>query len=263
MLALVEPARPARHPCSGLNAPLRALLEAASTGASMDAAMRSVVHGFGFDSFMYGRFAEPRPGRESRPLLWTTDPREWIDLYDRKAYIEVDPRLTQSDSGATPLVWDGATQRRDRRLARFLVDAARFGIRSGVSVSFRAADHSRIVVALSSPVSPVDPGRHRQIVRRLGDIMLLATRFHDVFMAPAVQLPRTIGPHGLPLSPRERECLQMSAHGLSSTEIGVKLDVTPRTVDFHFSNIIAKLGVLNRNGAIARGISAGLIRIEV
>ena len=263
MLALVEPSRPAPRAASGLDAPLRPLLEAASCGMPLDIAMRGVVGGFGFDSFMYGRLAEPRPRRASRPLLWTTDSREWMNLYDRRAYIEVDPRLTQSDRRATPLMWDGAALRRDGRLRGFLLDAARFGIRSGVSVSFRAADHSRIVVALNSPVSPVDAGRHARIARQLGDIMLLATRFHDVFMAPAVRLPLATGPHGVPLSTRERECLQMAAHGLTSVEIGLKLDVAPRTIDFHFRNIIAKLGVLNRHGAIARGISAGLIRIEV
>ena len=263
MLALVEPGRPALRAACGLDAPLRPLLEAASRGTPLDAAMRGIVGGFGFDSFMYGRLAEPKPGRASRPLLWTTDPREWMALYDRKAYIEVDPRLTQSDHRATPLLWDGATLRRDGRLHGFLADAARFGIRSGVSVSFRAADHSRIVVALNSPVSPVDAGRQARIARRLGDIMLLATRFHDVFMAPVVHEPLATGPRGLPLSQRERECLQMAAHGLTSVEIGLKLDVVPRTIDFHFRNVIAKLGVLNRHGAIARGIAAGLIRIEV
>jgi DNA-binding CsgD family transcriptional regulator len=263
MLALVEPSRPAARARSTLDAPLRLLLEAASCGAPLDVAMRDVVGQLGFDSFMYGRLAEPRPRRASHPLLWTTDPREWMALYDRKAYVEIDPRLTESDHRATPLVWDGAHLRRDARVRGFLSDAARFGIRSGVSVSFRAADHSRIVVALNSPVSPVDPGRHDRIARQLGDIMLLATRFHDVFMAPVVRAPLVDGPWGLPLSARERECLQMAAHGLTSVEIAVKLDVAPRTIDFHFRNLIAKLGVLNRHGAIARGMSAGLIRIEV
>jgi LuxR family quorum-sensing system transcriptional regulator SolR len=263
MLALVEPSRPAPRAPSTLDASLRPLLDAASSGAPLDAAMRRVVDRLGFDSFMYGRLAEPRPRRESHPLLWTTDPSEWMALYDRKAYVEVDPRLTQSDHRATPLVWDAAHLRRDTRLHGFLSDAARFGIRSGVSVSFRAADHSRIVVALNSSVSPVDSVRQDRIARQLGHIMLFATRFHDVFMAPVVRAPLRDGPRGLPLSARERECLQMAAHGLTSAEIGAKLDVAPRTIDFHFGNIIAKLGVLNRHGAIARGISGGLIRIEV
>jgi DNA-binding CsgD family transcriptional regulator len=64
------------------------------------------------------------------------------------------------------------------------------------------------------------------------------------------------------LSPRELECLHMAAHGLTSLDIGDKLGVAGRTVHFHFHNVIAKLGVLNRQEAIARAITCGLIRIE-
>ena len=32
---------------------------------------------------------------------------------------------------------------------------------------------------------------------------------------------------------------------------------------FHFGNIVSKLGVLNRNEAIAKGIAQGVIRMEV
>jgi DNA-binding CsgD family transcriptional regulator len=263
MLALVEPGRPATRAPSHPDDPFHPLLAAAGAGIPLESAMRDVVHGFGFDSFMYGRLAEPRPQRSSSPLMWTTDSREWLALYDRNAYIDIDPRLTHTCERVTPVVWDAAKLRHDGRLRRFLMDAALFGIRSGVSVSFRAADHSRVVVALNSPVSPVDRVRREGITRRLGDIILLAMRFHDEFMAPAVRRPLATGPLGVPLSARERECLQMAAHGLTSAEIGVKLSVASRTVDFHIGNIVAKLGVLKRNEAIARGIAAGLIRIEI
>jgi DNA-binding CsgD family transcriptional regulator len=263
MLAHIEPGRPAARSPSRPDDPLHPLLAAASAGDPLESAMRDVVNQFGFASFMYGRLAEPRPQRSSSPLLWTTDSREWLALYDRNAYIEVDPRLTDTCDRATPLVWDAATLRAQGRLRRFLVDAALYGIRSGVSVSFRAADHSRVVVALNSPLSPVDPVRDAEIACHLGDIMLLATRFHDVFMVPAVRRPLATGALGLPLSVRERECLQLAAHGFSSVEIGIKLSVAPRTVDFHIGNIVAKFGVLKRNEAIARGIAAGLIGVEV
>jgi DNA-binding CsgD family transcriptional regulator len=263
MLALVEPGRPAALPRSRLDAPLRPLIKAASCGAPLDSAMRSVVGGFGFACFTYGRLAEPRLHPDARSLLWTTSSREWVDLYDRKSYIEVDPRLTESGQRATPVLWDGAALRRVGALRGFLADAARFGIRSGVSVSFRAPDHSRVVVALDSPVSPVDPGRQARIARRMGDIVLLALRFHDVFMAPVTREPFAAAACGAPLTARERECLCMAAHGLTSAQIGRKLDVAPRTVDFHFRNVVTKLGVLNRHEAIARGIATGLIGIGV
>jgi LuxR family quorum-sensing transcriptional regulator LasR len=67
---------------------------------------------------------------------------------------------------------------------------------------------------------------------------------------------------GSPLSPRECQCLTLAAHGMTSIDIGLKLSITERTVNFHFSNIISKLGVLNRHEAIAMGVAHGLVRVE-
>jgi DNA-binding CsgD family transcriptional regulator len=261
MFALVEPGRPAGVAVSRLDAPMRRLLVAASTGAPLEPTMRSIVHRLGFDSFMYGRLADPRLQRHGRWALWTTHPSEWLALYDRNSYVDIDPRLTHTRACAAPLVWDSVTIQHDVRLRGFLADAARYGIRSGVSVSFRDADHARIVVALNSDVSPVDEIRHTRIARRLGDIMLLATRFHDVFMAPVLQRSSALDPGAVSLSTRELECLRMAAHGLTSADIGVKLGVAPRTIDFHFGNIVAKMGVLNRGEAIARSVASDLIRM--
>ncbi len=261
MIALVEPGRPASVAASRLEPAIRRLLVAASIGAPLEPTMRSIVHRLGFDSFMYGRLEDSPSRRRGRSSLWSTHLPEWVALYDRNAYIDIDPRLTCTRGTATPLVWDSATMQRDAHLRQFLADAARYGIRSGVSVSFRDADHARIVVALNSDISPVDEIRHTRIARRLGDIMLLATRFHDVFMAPVLPRSRATDTDGAALSTRELECLRMAAHGLTSADIGVKLGVASRTIDFHFGNIVAKLGVLNRREAIARSVASELIRI--
>jgi len=94
--------------------------------------------------------------------------------------------------------------------------------------------------------------------------MLLATTFHDLFMAHvAPSKLMGAGSHASqrPLSQRERQCLQMAARGLTSADIGTKLGITARTANFHFSNVISKLGVLNRHEAIARAVSTGMISL--
>ena len=87
---------------------------------------------------------------------------------------------------------------------------------------------------------------------RLGDVMMLATCFHDIFMANVLEQGVPPRQRGAPLSPRERQCLEMAARGLTSGDIGTKLGIAERTANFHFSNLISKLGVLNRHEAIAR-----------
>jgi hypothetical protein len=53
-----------------------------------------------------------------------------------------------------------------------------------------------------------------------------------------------------------------AAHGMTSADIAVKLGIAERTVNFHFSNLISKLGVLNRTEAIATAVSMGLVVIH-
>lgn len=48
------------------------------------------------------------------------------------------------------------------------------------------------------------------------------------------------------LSKQETQVLQFLARGLSNREIGVRLDITERTVKFHLSNTFSKLQVRNR-----------------
>jgi DNA-binding CsgD family transcriptional regulator len=47
---------------------------------------------------------------------------------------------------------------------------------------------------------------------------------------------------------------------MTSPDIGMKLGITERTVNFHFSNLFSKLGVLNRNEAIAKATAQGIVR---
>ena len=61
------------------------------------------------------------------------------------------------------------------------------------------------------------------------------------------------------LTEKERMCLSLSANGQTSADIGLKLGITPRTVNFHFSNILKKLGALNRQEAIAKAVRANLL----
>ncbi len=259
MLSHLQPGRP--KPGAILPDPsLQSLVDAAMAGAPLEPVILSMVRNLGFDSFMYGMCTnETRPHHESRGYVWTTLPREWVAQYDRNAYVEIDPRLAETWNRTAPLIWDAATMGGDRRVREFLSHAAQYGVRSGVVVSFQDPDHARIIVALNSNLSPVDSLRQSLIRRNLGEIMLLATGFHDIFMAHFVDRGVPPGQQGAPLSPREIQCLELAARGRTSVEIGRQLGVAPRTVDFHFSNMISKLGVHNRHEAIAKGARLGLI----
>ena len=62
-----------------------------------------------------------------------------------------------------------------------------------------------------------------------------------------------------PLTPREREVLQMLASGLVNKEIATKLSISEHTVKFHVASILGKLGASTRTEAVSLGIRRGLV----
>ncbi|KLU62522.1 transcriptional regulatory protein DegU [Peptococcaceae bacterium CEB3] len=61
------------------------------------------------------------------------------------------------------------------------------------------------------------------------------------------------------LSEREREILVMLAHGYSNRQIGELLQISPKTVDFHRTRIMKKLGVKGRVALAQYALRHGLI----
>ena len=63
------------------------------------------------------------------------------------------------------------------------------------------------------------------------------------------------------LTPRERDVLAQLAAGLSNKRAARELGVSESTVKFHVQALYAKLGVQSRAGAVARGITLGLVSV--
>lgn len=63
------------------------------------------------------------------------------------------------------------------------------------------------------------------------------------------------------LTSREQEVLQLMAQGLQNKEIAAQLVISERTVKFHVSAILGKLGVGNRTEAVTTAVQQGLIKL--
>jgi two-component system nitrate/nitrite response regulator NarL len=61
------------------------------------------------------------------------------------------------------------------------------------------------------------------------------------------------------LTARERQILQLAAHGMSGKTIAQQLSLSPSTVKSHFENIYAKWDLSDRASAVARALREGLI----
>lgn len=62
-----------------------------------------------------------------------------------------------------------------------------------------------------------------------------------------------------PLTPREKEVLQMLASGLGNKQIAAYLKISEHTAKFHVASILSKLGASSRTEAVSMGLRRGLI----
>ena len=63
------------------------------------------------------------------------------------------------------------------------------------------------------------------------------------------------------MTERERDVLELVAHGLSNHEIATRLRLSNHTVKFHLASVFGKLDVSTRTAAVRRGLARGLITI--
>ena len=64
------------------------------------------------------------------------------------------------------------------------------------------------------------------------------------------------------LTDREVQVMELVAQGMRNKEIGVSLGISETTVQVHVKNILAKLKVQDRSGAISAAIRRGIIHIS-
>lgn len=64
------------------------------------------------------------------------------------------------------------------------------------------------------------------------------------------------------LTPRQREVLQLVAEGYSNKEIAQRLDVAPKTVETHRTELMERLGIHGVAGLVRYAIQVGLVRPE-
>ena len=188
----------------------------------------------------------PRPRRlavDERAAAWWTDYRE-----DRERY-QADPVRRALRRDFSPIDWrDLAPGRRfDTGQPAIWGQLHDHGVRAAVSVPLHEAGtggHGTLSFIGFGAEREFDDWLHGLKSRLVG----LAYLFHQ-----GVQDERPL------LSPRECECLGLTAAGLSAKEIARKLSLSPRTVELHIAGAIRRLGARNRVDAVARALSSGAI----
>ncbi|MDX0482315.1 LuxR family transcriptional regulator [Sinorhizobium medicae] len=182
-------------------------------------------------------------------------PDEWQDRCAEMGYDRIDPIKKGSRNWAAGAIrWadafnDASTTECERRV---LEEAATFGLRSGMTVPLRGPDGSFALMSFALPWESDFQGRTTTYLQ------LAAMHFHWV----VAQLHKPDYSQEVPgLSKRERECILWAARGKSSWNIGVIMNISENTVNFHIKNAMRKMGVGSRTVAAIKALDLGIIEL--
>jgi DNA-binding CsgD family transcriptional regulator len=177
------------------------------------------------------------------PLVVADDQRRFAAVNPAACLLLRLPEAEALKLGVDDLTPPEAHAMLDELWAAFLREGTQRG-----TYELQMPDRARLAVEYSATAN-VEPGRHLAIL----------------MFAPAGEGEEAPGQSRSPelLTERERQVLNLVAMGMGSTWIASALDVSTHTVETHVRHCLAKLGARNRAHAIALGVRAGEIRLDL
>ncbi len=228
----------------------------ATTAEHIHSVCADVCAECGFDQFIY---AASVPTSLVKPSLIIISgySEEWRDHYNQECYMGVDPTVAHCSHHILPLNWQSLdpSQLKDPRAKRFLSEAQDFGLNSGISFPVHTAqgDAAMLSFASSDPATKTQP----RIITAMPFGQLFTAYLHEAVrqafadeLSPVTQVE---------LTQREQECLLWVTEGKTTWETSQILNISERTVTFHLHNASEKMGVVNRQQAVARAVALGKI----
>ncbi len=234
-------------------------IDAVSQASSVEALHEvcgEICQEYDFDRFIYGARI---PTSFVKPyfIFISGYPKEWRDHYSRNNYMVVDPTVEYCARSVTPLLWDGSSllDGDNPEVRRFMSEAQDFGINSGVSFPLHTAQGDFAMLSFASERPQVDASPRLQRVLPIGQLFTayLHEAVRRVFASEVLTLTQ------VDLTGREKECLLWATEGKTAWETSRILNISERTVTFHLQNVQQKLGVSNRQQAVARAVALGII----
>ncbi len=219
----------------------------APDAASLHAIVAGAARDLGFDYCAYG-LRMPLPLSQPRTVMVNNYPGAWQARYASEGYLAVDPTVAHGAASLLPVRWSDALFANARPLWE---DARGHDLRVGWAQASRTADGATGMLTLARSHDDILESELRSSE---GSMSWLAHATHEAM----VRLHR---PAAAPvaLSAREAEVLRWMADGKTSGEAAQILGLTERTVNFHVSNAMAKLGAANKTAGVVKAALLGLL----
>lgn len=186
----------------------------------------------------------------------TNYPDAWIEYYFEEKYQRIDPVVRYCFEKVSPIRWDHL-----QNLPEYISPegdmlfkkAAQLGLAHGISIPLKTHSGEICIFSLAT-ADGVD------IDNRFDIVLSPAHIFSTELFNNLTRIKSTLSDVQENLTPRELECIFWACEGKTTWEISQILDITERTVIFHLTSATKKLGAVNRQHAVAKAITTGLIK---
>ena len=165
-----------------------------------------------------------------------------------------DPVLRRLKRMSVPFLYDQDTYTGEGAGDLWETQAAH-GYRTGIAVALHLPGGRHFLLGVDRPERL--PDDDRRLTRMLSDLQLLAVHAQDA--AQRILAPPPPSETAASIGSRELEILRRTMSGMSPWDVGRALSISEAAVERHLTEVVRKLGVQDRHGAVLRALSLGLI----
>lgn len=209
-----------------------------------------LLNSFGFHSYLMTELPLVASMGPTDLFIRNNWSKKWWDRYISRRYYLVDPISIASFTESKPFYWSDAAAKyaKSQDALLFLEEAAREGLREGITFSFSDGLRWKSVVSIGKDhTGRLEP-------QEVGLLYLTSIQFGLALSTHKMKNIR------LSLSSRESEILLWVACGKTAWEIGQILQIKKTTVDKHLQSTRIKLGAMTNAHAVSLAITQGQLR---
>lgn len=228
------------------------VLQARSREEFRDEVVR-FTHRLGFDTVSAITVIDHGLGK-SEFINVDNTPVEFNQTYCDPVLQRRDPVMQHVRRQSVPIVWDQETYV-ERGMGDLWEHQASFGYRTGIAMALHLPDGKHFLFGVDREQEL--PRDTEELQRLVADLQLFAVHAQDA--ALRLLVPPAQRPERPALTPRELDALRWTMEGKTAWEVGAVLGISERTVVFHVTNAMHKLGCNNKQQAVLKALRLGLL----
>jgi DNA-binding CsgD family transcriptional regulator len=220
--------------------------------SEIDSIFDMVVHHIHELGFQYCSFtmSSQLPNNSTKPIQINNYPNGWSNLYQQAHFFDVDPVVAHCKRCVLPIVWEEKTFSAAPGLWSL---AQSFGVHQAWTQPVHDFQGVYSMLTLGRSTGEVSP---QELYEKAGNVLWLCHAMHAAVAQQYADKSSARAP--CTLTARETEILKWSGMGKTAEEIASIISISPRTVGFHISSALKKLGVTNKIAAVLCASRAGL-----